>query len=60
MPFWRCTDVLLWTPFPASVLTVQADFPSLNPANPMHFLTISRRCYKALGQNNLKVAEKDL
>jgi hypothetical protein len=42
------------------VHVLQADFPGLNPANPVHFVTISRRCYTALGKNNLKVAEKDL
>lgn len=39
---------------------MQADFPGMNPANPVHFLNISRRCYRALGSNNLKVSEKDL
>lgn len=41
-------------------ISYQADFPGMNPANPAHFLHISRRCYRALGSNNLKVSEKDL
>jgi hypothetical protein len=44
----------------AHVRAVQADFPGLNPANPVHFYAISKRCYTALGRNNLKVTEKDL
>lgn len=47
-------------PFLRVVPTVQVDFPGLNPAHPLHFMRICKRCYTALGRNNLKVAEKDL
>jgi hypothetical protein len=39
---------------------LQDDFKNLNPANPVHFFSICKRCYAAVARNNMKVSEKDL
>eukprot|EP00775_Hariotina_reticulata_P006128 gene6128-6367_t len=36
------------------LISFQDDFKSLNPANPVHFFAICKRCYAAVARNNMK------
>ncbi|KAG2501870.1 hypothetical protein HYH03_000368 [Edaphochlamys debaryana] len=59
LPLTAITWIALMIPLLMFVV-YQDDFRNMHPLNPVHFVQIAARCFRAMKHNNFKVSEKNL